>query len=430
MGEVYIHRIIDKEIQRYLKVVGAILIVGPKWCGKTTTAEQHAKSVLKLDDIDKREEYLMLADIKPSELLNGEKPRLIDEWQIAPILWDGVRNSVDSLKEKGLYLLTGSTSVDESEIIHSGTGRIHRMKMYPMSLYESGDSNGKISIMELFDNPNKDINGIKSNLNFDDLLFAICRGGWPESLSLKSKEDQLLIPKMYVDSICESDVSKVDGVKRDPEKVRHLLKSYARNISTEAKDTTLMADISEQFGDISRGTFYSYVDALKRIYVIENVQAWSPNIRSAKTMRSTTKKEFIDPSIAISALNLTPQKLLTEIKTLGFIFETLCIRDLKIYTSAYGGKIHYFRKNDKLEVDCVLILDDGRYALIEFKLGAKNIDEGAKHLIDVNELIKKERKKGNTKINNPEFLAVITGGEKAYTREDGVKIIPIACLKN
>lgn len=430
MGEVYIHRIIDKEIQRYLKVVGAILIVGPKWCGKTTTAEQHAKSVLKLDDIDKKEEYLMLADIKPSELLNGEKPRLIDEWQIAPILWDGVRNSVDSLKEKGLYLLTGSTSVDESEIIHSGTGRIHRMKMYPMSLYESGDSNGKISIMELFDNPNKDINGIKSNLNFDDLLFAICRGGWPESLSLESKEDQLLIPKMYVDSICESDVSKVDGVKRDPEKVRHLLKSYARNISTEAKDTTLMADISEQFGDISRGTFYSYVDALKRIYVIENVQAWSPNIRSAKTMRSTTKKEFIDPSIAISALNLTPQKLLTEIKTLGFIFETLCIRDLKIYTSAYGGKIHYFRKNDKLEVDCVLILDDGRYALIEFKLGAKNIDEGAKHLIDVNELIKKERKKGNTKINNPEFLAVITGGEKAYTREDGVKIIPIACLKN
>lgn len=430
MGEVYIHRIIDKEIQRYLKVVGAILIVGPKWCGKTTTAEQHAKSVLKLDDIDKKEEYLMLADIKPSELLNGEKPRLIDEWQIAPILWDGVRNSVDSLKEKGLYLLTGSTSVDESEIIHSGTGRIHRMKMYPMSLYESGDSNGKISIMELFDNPNKDINGIKSNLNFDDLLFAICRGGWPESLSLESKEDQLLIPKMYVDSICESDVSKVDGVKRDPEKVRHLLKSYARNISTEAKDTTLMADISERFGDISRGTFYSYVDALKRIYVIENVQAWSPNIRSAKTMRSTTKKEFIDPSIAISALNLTPQKLLTEIKTLGFIFETLCIRDLKIYTSAYGGKIHYFRKNDKLEVDCVLILDDGRYALIEFKLGAKNIDEGAKHLIDVNELIKKERKKGNTKINNPEFLAVITGGEKAYTREDGVKIIPITCLKN
>lgn len=429
MKEEYMHRTIDKEIKRYLRVVGAILITGPKWCGKTTTASQHAKSILKLDDIDKREEYLMLADIKPSELLNGETPRLIDEWQIAPILWDGVRNFVDSSKEKGLFLLTGSTSVDESDIIHSGTGRIHRMKMYPMSLYESGDSNGRISIMELFNNPYMDINGIKSNLSFDDLLFVICRGGWPESLSLEDKEDQLLIPKMYVDSICESDVSKVDGVKRDPEKVKQLLRSYARNISTEAKDTTIMADITAQYGDISKGTFYSYVDALKRIYVIENVHGWSPNIRSAKTIRATTKKEFIDPSIAIAALNLTPQKLLTEIKTLGFIFETLCIRDLKIYTNAFGGKIHYFRKNDKLEVDCVLILDDGRYALIEFKLGTKQIDEGAEHLLAVKKLIQKERTKGNTKIQDPEFLAVINGGEKAYVREDGVKVIPIGVLR-
>jgi len=428
--ENYVDRIIDTTLKRYLRVMGAVLLTGPKWCGKTTTAKQQANSILKLDDIDKREYYLMLADVKPSELLKGEKPRLIDEWQLAPILWDGVRNSVDSENKKGMYILTGSTTVDETEIMHSGIGRIHRMMMYPMSLYESGDSNGEISIMDLFDKPNENIDGKISNLSFDDLLFVICRGGWPEILTIENKEDQLLVAKSYFRGLCESDLSKVDDVKRDPEKIEHLLRSYARNISTIAKDTTIMKDITEQFDDISKGTYYSYVKALKKAFIIKNVYAWSPNIRSASSMKATTKKEFIDPSIATAALNLTPKRLLQEPNTLGFIFETLCIRDLNIYTSEYGGRIHYFRKSDSLEVDCVLLLEDGRYALIEFKVGTKEIDKGAKHLIKVENLIKKEIEEGHTKIQEPSFLAIIYGGNIAYTRDDGVKVLPIGCLKN
>lgn len=429
MTKNYMDRIIDNDLNRYLNIMGAILLTGPKWCGKTTTAKQHAQSILKLDDIEKREQYLQLAELRPSELLKGEKPRLIDEWQIAPILWDGVRNYVDESSQKGAYILTGSTSVDESKIMHSGTGRIHRMVMYPMSLYESGESNGKISIMELFDNPDLDIDGITSDLTVEDLFFAMCRGGWPETLNINDKDEQLLIAKTYVNSICESDVSTVDGIKRDPERVKNLLKSYARNISTPSKDTTIMKDIKAQFGDISKGTYYSYIDALKRIYVIKNIYAWSPNIRSASTMKATTKKEFIDPSIATAALNLTPEKLFQDLKTAGFIFETLCIRDLNVYTSSHGGTIHYFRNNRTLEIDCVVVLDDGRYGFIELKLGSREIEKGSKNLLKAKKIINQNRANGNTKVPEPSFLAIITGGSVAYTRDDGVKIIPIGCLR-
>lgn len=429
MDKKYMDRRIDEDLKRYLNIMGAILLTGPKWCGKTTTAQQQSKSILKLDDIDKREQYLQLADLKPSELLKGEKPRLIDEWQIAPILWDGVRNSVDESSEKGLYILTGSTSVDESKIEHSGTGRIHRMIMYPMSLYESNESNGKISIKELFENPDMNIDGITSDLSIEELFFAMCRGGWPETLNIENKDDQLLLAKTYVDSICESDVSKVDGVKRDPERVKNLLKSYARNISSPAKDTTIMKDIKAQFGDISKGTYYSYVDALKKIYVIKNIYAWSPNVRSASTMKATTKKEFIDPSIATAVLNLTPEKLLYDLNTAGLIFETLCIRDLNVYTSSLGGTIHYFRKNDTLEIDCVIVLDDGRYGLVEFKLGSKEIDKGSKNLCKAQKIICESIEKKDSNVPEPSFLAIITGGNVAYTRDDRVKVIPIGCLR-
>ena len=262
----YIDRYLDDELEQWMSVIGAVLIVGPKWCGKTTTAEQFAKSVLKLQDIDRQEEYQMWLDIKPSKLLEGEKPRLIDEWQMAPILWDGVRNSVDELQGEGLYILTGSTVVDESKIMHSGTGRIHRLLMRPMSLYESKESNGKISIEELFDNPHMNIDGIESELTMSDLIFAACRGGWPESLNKRNNRERLLIAYNYLDNICESDISKVDGVKRDPDRVKVILKSIARNNSTLAKDTTIMADISANFGDISKPTYYSYVDSLKRLF--------------------------------------------------------------------------------------------------------------------------------------------------------------------
>lgn len=419
-------RCIDKELERFLGVVGAILIVGPKWCGKTTTAEQFAKSVLKLQDIDKQEEYRMWLDIKPSKLLEGEKPRLIDEWQMAPILWDGVRNSVDELQSSGLYILTGSTVVDESKIMHSGTGRIHRLLMRPMSLYESKESNGKISIEELFNNPNMDIDGIESSLTMDDLIFAACRGGWPDSLNKKNDEDKLLIAYNYLDNICESDVSNIDGIKRDPDRVRVILKSIARNVSTLSKDKTIISDISANFGDISGPTYYSYISALKRLFVLEDLKGWSPNIRSKTSIRSGNKKVFIDPSIAVSSLNLNPEAFnkIGGLKTFGFIFENLCIRDLSVYTSKLGGTISYYHDRSDLEVDCVIHLRNGEYALIECKLGISKIDEGAQNLLKVNKLIEK-----NPQMKNPSFLAVVTGGKYAFTRKDGVKVIPIGCLR-
>lgn len=422
----YMARYLDDELKQWMNVIGAVLIVGPKWCGKTTTAERYSKSVLKLQDIDKQEEYQMWLDIKPSKLLEGEKPRLIDEWQMAPILWDGVRNSVDELKGEGLYILTGSTVVDESKIMHSGTGRIHRLFMRPMSLYESGESNGNISIEELFDNPNMNIDGIESNLTMDDLIFAACRGGWPDSINKKDDKDKLLIAYNYLDNIAESDISKVDGVKRDPDRVKVILKAIARNNSTLAKDTTIIADISTNFGDISKPTYYSYIDSLKRLFVIEDLRGWAPNIRSKSSMRSGNKKVFIDPSISVAALNMGPEAFntLDGLKTFGFIFENLCIRDLSVYTSKFGGSISYYHDNSDVEVDCVVHLNDGRYALIECKLGKTKIEEGAQNLLKVNKLIE-----ANDEIRNPSFLAVLTGGEIAHTRKDGVKVIPIGCLK-
>lgn len=345
---------------------------------------------------------------------------------MAPILWDGIRNSVDELQGEGLYILTGSTVVDESKIMHSGTGRIHRLLMRPMSLYESKESNGKISIEELFDNPHMNIDGIESELTMSDLIFAACRGGWPESLNKRNNKEKLLIAYNYLDNICESDISKVDGIKRDPDRVKVILKSMARNNSTLAKDTTIMADISANFGDISKPTYYSYVDSLKRLFVIEDLRGWAPNIRSKSAMRTGNKKVFIDPSIPVAALNMTPEAFNTidGLKTFGFIFENLCIRDLSIYTSRLGGSISYYHDNYDVEVDCVVHLKDGRYALIECKLGKTKIDEGARNLLKVSKLIEE-----NDQIRNPSFLAVITGGNYAYTRKDSVKVIPIGCLK-
>lgn len=422
----YMPRIIDEEIEKYLNFIGAILIVGPKWCGKTTTGEKHAKSVLKLQDVDNHESYMMWADIKPSKLLEGDKPRLIDEWQMAPVLWDAVRNSVDASAGYGLYILTGSTVVDESKIMHSGTGRIHRLLMKPMSLYESGESNGKISIMDLFNKKELNIDGIESDLDMDNLIFAACRGGWPDAVNQKSDEGKLLIAYNYLDNICQSDISNVDGIKRDPDRVRTLLKSISRNNSTLAKDSTIIADINANFKDISKPTYYSYIDALKRLFVIEDIGGWSPNIKSKTSMRTGNKKVFIDPSIAVAALDLAPEAFNSAdgLKTFGFIFENLCIRDLSIYTNNHGGKISYYHDKNYLEIDCVVHLRDGRYGLIECKLGSSEIEKGAKNLLRINSLIEKKEE-----VRNPSFLAILTGGKFAYTRKDGIKVIPIGCLK-
>lgn len=427
----YLPRIADKDLSLRMEAFGATLIVGPKWCGKTTTAAQRAKSVLSMQDPDKKESYIATAKIKPSFLLNGEKPRLLDEWQVAPELWDAVRSFVDKKGEEGLFILTGSNAVDSRKIMHTGIGRISRMKMYPMSLYESLESNGKISLTELFNNPNYDIDGITSELTIEDLIFAACRGGWPSSLSKKSKEAQLYVAGDYLDGICETEISTIDGVNRNPAKTRLLLRSYARNVSTVAKKSVIIADMNSKSESISVSAFDSYVNALERLFVIEDVPAWCPSIRSASAIRSGHKREFVDPSIAVAALGVEPEYFQTDLKTFGFLFENLCARDLKVYSQAQKGDLSYYRDRYGLEADFVLHLKDGRYALIECKLGSLEIEEGAGHLLRLRNLIAEANKnEKQCPLRLPDLMIVLTGGEIAYRREDGVCIIPIGCLKD
>lgn len=427
----YLPRIVDNELSLRLEAFGATLIVGPKWCGKTTTGERQAKSVLRLQDPDRRESYLQTADVKPSILLNGANPRLIDEWQVAPALWDAVRADVDRRQEEGLFILTGSTSVDDDKIMHSGVGRISRMKMYPMSLFESRESNGKISLKALFDNPTLEIDGIDSELSIENLVFAACRGGWPAALRRKSDAAKLLIARDYLTAVCESDVSTVDGVRRNPVWTRTILRSYARNVSTLVSKANILKDVVANANRMSTATMDAYINALERLFVIEDVDAWNPAIRSATTIRSGKKRGFVDPSIAAAAMGLTPDYLLTDLKTFGFLFECLCIRDLKIYSQALGGRVSYYRDRYGLESDAVLHLDDGRFALIEFKLGSREIEEGAKHLLEIKRLIQEfNEKEKQVPLRAPDLLMVVTGGDMAYTRPDGVKIVPIGALRN
>ncbi len=427
----YLPRIIDSELSLRLEAFGATLIVGPKWCGKTTTGERQAKSVLRLQDPDRRESYLQTADVKPSVLLRGANPRLIDEWQVAPALWDAVRADVDRRQEEGLFILTGSTSVEDDKIMHSGVGRISRMKMYPMSLFESRESNGKISLKALFDNPTLEIDGISSELSIENLVFAACRGGWPAALRRKSDAAKLLIARDYLTAVCESDVSTVDGVRRNPVWTRTILRSYARNVSTLVSKANILKDVVANASSMTTATMDAYINALERLFVIEDVDAWNPAIRSATTIRSGKKRGFVDPSIAAAAMGLTPDYLLTDLKTFGFLFECLCIRDLKIYSQALGGRVSYYRDRYGLESDAVLHLDDGRFTLIEFKLGSREIEEGAKHLLEIKRLIQEfNEKEKQVPLRVPDLLMVVTGGDMAYTRPDGVKIVPIGALRN
>lgn len=428
----YLPRIADNQLEERLEAFGAVLIEGPKWCGKTTTAEQISKSIIRMQDPDMREEYAATAASKPSLLLLGDTPRLIDEWQDAPVLWDAIRTMVDRRQSPGQFILTGSNAVDKTKILHSGTGRISRMKMQPMSLWESNESNGRISLMELFNNKDLDIDGIKSNMKIEDLINAACRGGWPAFVNMKSDRAKLLIARDYVDTVCRDDISRVDGIKRDERITRAILRSYARNISTLAKNTSLLADVTAS-GEVSlvMSTFEDYVTSLKHLFVIENIEAWCPSIRSKTALRSGLKRGFIDPSIAVAALNLTPQALMTQLKTFGFIFEQMCARDLRAYTPGFGSHLSYYRDRYGLEADLVLHLDDGRYALIECKLGSNEIEEGSKHLLELKRLIQ-EHNKGEKQVplREPDLLIILTGGSMAYTRPDGVKIIPLACLKD
>ncbi len=384
----YLVRVADKMLQDRLETFGAVLIEGPKWTGKTTTAEQHAKSVIKLQDPDKADEYLITAAAKPSLLLKGQQPRLIDEWQDAPMLWDAVRTAVDNAGGvPGQYILTGSNTVDKTKIRHTGTGRITRMKMYPMSLWESLESSGEVSIHELFDNSHYDIDGASSKLDIPDLIRVACRGGWPATLQMNPKAG-LLVAKDYVNSVCENDISAVDKKQRNPKIARQIMRSYARNISTLAKKTSILADVtaSEDI-TISMDTFDDYIGALEKLFVIQDIDAWCPAIRSKTSLRSAPKRCFTDPSIAVVAMNVSAEALETQLKTFGFIFEQMCIRDLKAYTADFNSHISYYRDRYGLEADIVLHLEDERYALIECKLGSREIEVGAKYLPDFDSLI-------------------------------------------
>ena len=428
----YLKRTADVVLKERLEAFGAVLIEGPKWCGKTTTAEQVAKSMIKLQDPDMRDEYLATAAAKPSLLLIGDNPRLIDEWQDAPVLWDSVRTRVDNSQEQGLFILTGSNTVDKKKIRHTGTGRIAKMDMLPMSLWESKESNGRISLRELFDNPNIDIDGIQSDMTVEDLIFSACRGGWPATMNIKKDSAKLLVAKNYLKTVCSEDISRVDGVQRDELLARTIMRSYARNISTLAKKSSLIADVAAS-GEVScsEPTFDDYVGALRKLFVICDVEAWCPAIRSKTAIRSGLKRAFVDPSIAVAAMGLTPEALMVQLNTFGFIFEQMCIRDLKAYTMDIDHHVSYYHDRYNLEADWVLHLGDGRYALLECKLGSSEIEEGAGHLVELKRLIREHNKEEKqVPIREPDLMIVLTGGKMAYTRPDGVKIIPLGCLRD
>ncbi len=430
MSNGYIKRTCDENLKLKLETFGAVHIIGPKWCGKTTTAKQFAKSYIEMQDPDKREMYLETAKIKPSNLLIGENPRLIDEWQIAPNLWDAVRVSVDRRNESGLYILTGSNSIDKTSIMHTGTGRIDTLNMYPMSLFETGESNGSISLSALFRDEKALDDGGQTELSIDELIFAACRGGWPSALFKNSDKSKLLVAQSYFEGLCREDISNIDGKTRDETVTTLLLRSYARNISTTAANTSILRDIRANT-DIGETTFYEYVAALKKLFVIQDIEAWCPAIRSKSSIQSGNKREFVDPSLVVSALGVEPDYFNLDLKTFGFIFETLCIRDLKIYSNALGGRVSYYRDRYGLEADCVLHLRDGKYALIEFKLGSSEIDEGAKHLNEIEKLVEEYNKtEKQCLLRAPDLKIVITGTQYGYKRPDGVYVVPIGCLRD
>ena len=406
--------------------VGAVLIQGPKWCGKTTTAEQQAKSVVYMDDPEYMDQNIELASLSPKKLLAGATPRLIDEWQLAPQLWDAARFEVDHRDEEGQFIFTGSAvPADTDKIHHSGTGRFAWLTMRTMSLYESGESTGEVSLNDLFIKPDVDVFGT-NNLNIDSIAWLICRGGWPRATTI-NKEVALDMAYRYYEAVVNNDVSRVDNVRRDAERTKRILRSIARNQCAQISVNTICADIeSNDTVSANRLTITSYLDALKKIFVLEDSLAWNPNLRSKTAIRSSETRYFSDPSIGVAALGIGPNDLINDLSTMGLFFESMCVRDLRVYADALEGTIYHYRDSKGLECDAVLHLRNGCYGLIEIKLGGeKNIEEGAKNL----KLL--ASKIDTTKMKAPSFLMILTGTTKyAIRREDGVYVIPIGCLKD
>ena len=423
----YRERVYDAELQEQLEASGAVLIEGAKWCGKTYTARHAAASALFMQDRNQSKRYKQIAVNQPSLLLEGATPRLIDEWEEAPILWDAVRFEVDMRGEMGQFIMTGSAvpkddkdMPEDERRMHTGVGRIAPMRMRTMSLWESGESNGKVSLNTLFERQSQV--GAISELTIEQLAYAICRGGWPASISLKERA-ALKTARNYVEEVINYDVHRVDGIEKNPLRVRKLLESYARNISTMATNETIMADIRSTDQSISVNTFASYMSALRRIFIVDDVPAWSPALRSKTAIRTSAKRHFVDPSIAAALMRLSPLSLQKDWNTFGFLFEDLCARDLRVYAQACDGEIYHYHDKKDLECDLVIALHDGRWAAVEVKMGMHEEEDAAKHLLALAKDIDEQ------KMRAPSFLLILTAGQYAYQRTDGVYVVPIGCLK-
>lgn len=416
----YLPRIADGILAEKLEAFGAVYIMGPKWCGKTSTAEQQAKSALYMQDPDTISANLKAADTKPSLLLMGDKPRLLDEWQVTPVLWDAVRFAVDKSGLLGQFILTGSAVIKDGSTMHTGTGRIARMIMRPMTLFESKESNGQVSLKSLFNS--LDIEG-HSSLSIEHLAFALARGGWPQAVG---KDEKIALRQVYeyVDATINSDVSSIDGIQREPVRVRSLMRSIARNVSTQASISTLCNDMKGEEENLSYDTVTSYLNAFSKLFVLEDLLAWNPSVRSKTAVRISPTRHFVDPSIAAAVLRINSEGLLKDFNTFGLLFESLCIRDLRVYAETIDGEVFHYRDSYGLEADAVIQLKDGRWGAIEVKMGSKEIETAASNLLKLKSTI------NTNKMNEPSFLMVLTASEYAYRREDGVYIVPIGCLKN
>ena len=421
----YRNRVVDAILQEKLEGKGAVLIEGPKWCGKTTTAEQIAKSVLYMDDPQSKEQNVNMAALNPKRLLSGETPRLIDEWQIAPKLWDAIRFEVDHRDDLGQFVLTGSAvPPDTKEITHSGTGRFSWLMMRPMSLYESGESTGEVSLSRLFEGKGQ-VDG-ESKLNLERIAFLICRGGWPRSIDMR---DKIALNQAidYYDAVVHSDINRADGVEKNPERVKRLMRSLARNQGQQIANTAIAADIAvNDESTINQETVAGYISALKKIFVVEDMPAWNPNLRSKSAIRTSDTRYFVDASIAAAALGIGPNDMINDLNTMRFLFETMCVRDLRVYAEALGGSVYHFRNKAGLECDAVVHLRNGSYGLIEIKLGGeKLIREGVETLTSLTESI------DTSKMKEPAFRMILTAADQyAYRREDGICIVPVGCLKD
>lgn len=421
----YKPRIADILLKKKLEGVGAVLIEGPKWCGKTTTAEQQAKSVVYVDDTEEGTNWQQLAVLNPKGVLTGETPRLIDEWQNVPTLWDAVRFEVDHRDDDGQFILTGSAvPVDDDTMKHSGTGRVSWLTMRPMSLWESGESNGGVSLRALFEAPEQLF--VENKLKLEDIAYLTCRGGWPRA-TMQKKDVALGRAFDYYDAVVKKDISRVDGVKRDAERTKRLMRSYARNQGSQTPISTIADDVrANDVDSVDDKTIYAYVAALKKIFVIEDMEAWNPNLRSKTAIRTSDNRYFVDPSIATAALGLGPKDLINDLNTFGLFFETLCVRDLRVFADALDGQVYHYRDKNGLECDTVVHLRNGSYGLIEIKLGGeKLIQDGVDALTELTGKI------DTTKMKAPAFRMVLTAvGKFAYRREDGIYVVPIGCLKD